>query len=170
MRVLSIALLTVALLATSIPRALAAKPTQVEPTRKRGKERRAERRSRDMSRGGTEDGTFEFVLGGLTAAVTAVLIGRGIWELTQIDETRKACENGGTEAACLGDNPGRGNQIAAGLSFGFAVPLSVATGFLFSRAVRARRDHRAWHEQHPEVSLHPSVGPRGGGLALQLRF
>lgn len=169
MRACAIALLAAAIAATSTP-ARAAEPTRIEPKAKTGKERRAERRARDDSQGGTEDGTFEFVLGGLTAAVTAVVIGRGIWELTQIDETRQACREGAGEAACATDNPGRGNQIGAGLSFGFAVPLSVATGFLFARAVRTRRDHRKWHEQHPEVTLHPSASRRGGGLALQVRF
>jgi hypothetical protein len=41
---------------------------------------------------------------------------------------------------------------------------------LFARAVRTRRDYKAWHAQHPEVTLLPSAGPRGGGLALRLRF
>ncbi len=145
-------------------------PTQVEPEKLRGKERRAARRARDESQGGTEDGTLEFVLGALTATVTAVVIGRGVWELTQIDEQRRDCENGASDLACGSPNEARGNQIAAGLSFGFAVPLSVAAGFLFARGARTRRDYKAWHEQHPEVSLAPSLGRRGGGLALQVRF
>lgn len=145
-------------------------PTRVEPKALKGKERRAARRARDESNGGTEDGTFEFVLGSLTAVVTAVVIGRGIWELTQIDEHKRECDNGASDLDCGTDFVGRGNQIAAGVSFGIAVPLSVSAGFLFARGARIRRDHKAWHAQHPEVSLLPSAGPRGGGLALQLRF
>jgi hypothetical protein len=145
-------------------------PTRIEPKKLKGKERRAARRARDESQGGTEDGTFEFVLGSITAVVTGVVIGRGVWELTQIDELKRDCANGASDLDCGTANEGRGNRIAAGLSFGIAVPLSVATGFLFARAVRTRRDYKAWHAQHPEVSLLPSAGRRGGGLALQVRF
>ena len=53
------------------------KPTRIEPEKLKGKERRAARRARDESQGGTENGTFEFVLGSLTAVVTGVVIGRG---------------------------------------------------------------------------------------------
>lgn len=167
------ALLASAITVTSSP--VNAKPSKQEPTRIEpktldGKERRAARRARDESQGGTEDGTFEFVLGSLTAVVTGVVIGRGIWELTQIDELRRDCANGAADLDCGTVNEGRGNRIAAGLSFGVAVPLSVATGFLFARAVRTRRDYKAWHAQHPDVSLMPSAGRRGGGLALKVRF
>lgn len=167
------ALLAAAITVTSSPvnaKTPKQKPTRIEPTKLKGKERRAARRARDESQGGTEDGTFEFVLGSLTAVVTGVVIGRGIWELTQIDELKRDCANGASDLDCGTENEGRGNRIAAGLSFGVAVPLTVATGFLFARAVRTRRDYKAWHAQHPEVSLMPSAGRRGGGLALQVRF
>ncbi|MGH1340929.1 MAG: hypothetical protein ACRBN8_05225 [Nannocystales bacterium] len=154
---------------TSSP-AVAAKPTRIEPKPLKGKERRKARRERDESQGGTENGTFEFVLGSVAAVITGAVIGRGAWELTQIDELRTHCANGGADLDCGTGNVGRGNRIAAGLSFGFAVPMAVATGFLFARGARTRRDYKAWHVQHPEVSLRPSVSQRGGGLALQLRF
>lgn len=145
-------------------------PTQVTPEQIGGKERRAARRDRDDSNGGTDDGTFEFVLGALVAVVTGVVIGRGVWELTQIEQTRRDCANGASDFACASANQGRGNRIAAGLSFGVAVPMSVATGFLFARAVRTRRDYRAWHAEHPQVSLSAAAGRRGAGLGLQVRF
>ncbi len=161
---------TLALPPVASARAAEPEPTRIEPKPLAGKERRKERRMRDESHGGTENGTFEFVLGGIAAAVTATVIGRGIWELVQIRETERDCRNGAVELACSSPNAARGNQIAAGLSFGLAVPLSVATGFLFARGVRTRRDYQAWHAQHPQVSLLPSAGRRGGGLALHVRF
>ncbi|MCR9159386.1 MAG: hypothetical protein ACE37F_08285 [Nannocystaceae bacterium] len=173
MRSVASALLACAITVTSSPvnaKRPKAEPTRIEPEKPSGKERRAARRARDESQGGTEDGTFEFVLGSLTAVVTAVVIGRGVWELTQIDELKKQCANGASDLDCGTAHEGRGNRVAAGLSFGMAVPLSLATGFLFARAVRTRRDYKAWHAQHPEVSLVPSAGRRGGGLALHVRF
>lgn len=162
--------LAFAIAATSTSSAVAAEPTRVEPKPLKGKERREARRERDESQGGTENGTFEFVLGSVAAVITGAVVGRGVWELTQIEELRKDCANGAVDLDCGTANEGRGNQIAAGLSFGFAVPMAVATGFLFARGARTRRDQQAWHAQHPEVSLRPSVSRRGGGLALQLRF
>ncbi|MBV1862122.1 MAG: hypothetical protein KUG77_27135 [Nannocystaceae bacterium] len=159
-----------AIAVTSTPPALAAKPTRIEPKPLKGKERREARRERDESQGGTETGTFEFVLASVAAVITGAVIGRGAWELTQIDELREDCANGSADLDCGTFNVGRGNRIAAGLSFGFAVPMAVATGFLFARGARTRRDNKAWHEQHREVSLRPSASRRGGGLALQLRF
>ncbi len=162
--------LALAIALTSTSSAVAAEPTRIEPKPLKGKERREARRNRDESQGGTENGTFEFVLGSVAAVITGAVIGRGAWELTQIDELEKDCANGASDLDCGTGNVGRGNRIAAGLSFGFAVPMAVATGFLFARGARTRRDHRVWHEQHPEVSLRPSVSRRGGGLALHLRF
>ncbi len=158
----------IALIPTSS--AIAAKPTRIEPKPLNAKERREARRERDESQGGTENGTFEFVLGSVAAVVTAAVIGRGIWELTQIEKLQQDCGNGASDLDCATENPGRGNRIAAGLSFGFAVPMVAATGFLFARGTRTRRDHRRWHAQHPEVSLRPSASRHGGGVALQLRF
>ncbi len=159
-----------AIAVTSTSPALAAKPTRIEPKALKGKERREARRARDESQGGTENGTFEFVLGSVAAAITAAVIGRGVWELTQIEQQQKDCANGASDLACGTDNQGRGNRIAAGLSFGFAVPMALATGFLFARGARTRRDHKTWHAEHPQVSLRPSASRTGGGLALQLRF
>ena len=160
---------------TLAPAAHAAdKPYQIAPEKKSGKERRAARRAADTSEEGTRNGALEFGLGSVAAVVTAVVIARGIWELTQIDEARRDCLAGAAELAC--SDPAtfaRGNRIAAGLSFGFAVHLGVATGFLFARGVRTRRDWQAWHREYPqapEVSLMPRASRRGGGLALHVRF
>lgn len=163
--------LAFAIAVTSTSAAAAAKkPTRIEPKPLSGKERREDRRERDESQGGTENGTFEFILGSVAAVITGAVIGRGAWELTQIEELRKDCANGASDLDCGTANEGRGNRIAAGLSFGFAVPMLVATGFLFARGARTRRDHKKWHAEHPQVSLRPQVSRRGGGLALQLRF
>ena len=173
MRALANAAVAFAIVVTSSPATAAPpqpEPTRIEPPQLSGKQRRAARRARDASQGGTENGTFEFVLGSLTAVVTAVVIGRGIWELTQLEKLHRDCDNGALDFDCGTAREGRGNKVAAGLSFGIAVPLSVAAGFLFARGARARRDYQAWHAAHPKVSLAPAAGPRGGGLTLQLRF
>ena len=173
MRVLASAAVATVIVVTSSPARAEPpppEPTRIEPPELKGKERRAARRARDASQGGTENGTFEFVLGSVTAVVTAVVIGRGIWELTQLDKLHRDCDNGAVDFDCGTAREGRGNKVAAGVSFGVAVPLSVAAGFLFARGARTRRDFKAWHAAHPEVSLLPAAGSRGGGLALRLRF
>ncbi len=159
--------------ASPIQALAAAKPYRVAPDKAGGKQRRADRRAKDFSEAGTKRGNLEFGLGSVAAAVTLAVIGRGIWELTQISEIRRQCADGASDLACGGGDEGRGNRIAAGLSFGFAVPLGLATGWLFARALRTRRDHRRWHLEHPDAArlmLRPAASRRGAGLALRLRF
>lgn len=163
--------LSVAML--SMPARAADGPQRVAPTKRNGKQRRADRAARDFSRGGTERGGVEFGIAAAATIATGALIGRGIWELTQIDDTRRNCREGAVELACRSEDLGRGNKIAAGLSFGFAVPVGVAAGWLWARAVRTRRDHRAWHAAHPDAasfSVRPIASRRGGGLVLRGRF
>lgn len=156
---------------TATPPPLLAAPTRVVPPKKTRKQRRAEQRQRDMSEGGQRRGIIELTLGSLTLAMSAVLIGRGAWELTQAAKLRDVCESGDAPLECLVDDPARGGQIGAGLSFGFAVPFAVAGGFLVARGARIHRDYGKWKRaQAPEVSLIPYGGTTGGGVRLRLRF
>jgi hypothetical protein len=135
-------------------------------------------RPADLSRGGERRGGIEFALGSVTAALTGVLIGRGIWELVIADRAAKKCANGGTDPSCPPDlidpKPGRGGRISGGLSLGFALPVAIASGFLFRYAVRIRRDFKRFEREHPgaarDVALSPWLGRTGGGVALRLRF
>ncbi len=134
-------------------------------------------RPADLSRGGERRGGIEFALGSVTAALTGVLVGRGIWELVAAERAAKRCANGGTDPSCadlIDPKPGRGGRISGGLSLGFAVPVAVASGFLFRYAVRIRRDFKRFEREHPgaarDVALSPWLGRTGGGVALRLRF
>ncbi|SRR5690606_3632964 len=146
-------------------------PVQVVPERKRGKERRAERRAKDWSEGGQRRGILELTLGSITAGVALLLVGRGGWELHQAAVLRDTCDEGSLDVACLLDDPTAGSRVAAGLSFAFAVPVGIASGFLFARGVRTHRDYKAWKaRQSRTVSVHPHAGPHGAGLVLHGRF
>lgn len=126
----------------------------------------------DPSRGGTRTGGIEFALGSLTAALSGGLIARGIWEAVQARRTAIACQAGATtDPTCANDSvPGRAGKIAAGLSFGFAIPAAIASGFLFRYAVRIRRDYLRHQAQRRDVAAAPWFGSTGGGVALRLRF
>lgn len=130
----------------------------------------------DLSRGGERKGGIEFALGSITAALTATLIGRGIWELVVAERTAKQCAAGTTDdptCSFLGTKPGRGGQVAGGLSLAFAVPVGLASGFLFRYAVRIRRDYHRYQRDHadtPAVALSPWLGRSGGGVGVRLRF
>jgi hypothetical protein len=147
-------------------------PPRVTPEKKSRKERRAQRRTKDMSDGGTNRGIIEFMLGGVTAAGSLALIGRGAWELVQGQRTVDECNDpdGRDLDECFAVDPARPSKIAAGLSFAFAVPMAVASGLLFGRAARIRRDHRKFHAEQARLSLVPVAGRRGGGLQLFVRF
>lgn len=124
----------------------------------------------DRSRGGTQRGGLEFALGSITAVLAGVLIGRGTWELVEADRIAKQCAAGETnDPICRNTRipPGRTGKVAGGLSIGFAVPMAIASGFLFRRAVRIHRDWKQWHAQAGVTAW----GDRtGGGVGLRLRF
>jgi len=123
----------------------------------------------DPSRGGERKGGIELALGSITAALSATLVGRGIWELVKAKRNADQCEVIGVEDPTCG----RGEEIAGGLSLAFAVPVAVASGFLFRYGLRIRRAHRRFHEQNPRpagASLSPWLGPGSGGAVLHVRF
>ncbi len=151
------------------PEALArrAKTPQVTPAK-----RAKSKPDADLSRGGERKGGLEFALGSITAALTAVLIGRGTWEIIVAKRTAERCAAGTTsDPTCTIDaKPGRGGRVAGGLSLAFAVPIGIASGFLFRYAVRIRRDHRRFERAQPDVAMSPWFAPNTGGVGLRLRF
>lgn len=142
------------------------------PPKTTRKERRAARASRDLSEGGERRGIIELTLGSLTAALSAVLIGRGGWELARAAALEGSCESADPPLECMWDEPARGNRIAGGLSLGFAVPFAVASGFLLARGVRIHRDYRRYErtQGRSALTIAPWGGPAGGGLQLRVRF
>ncbi|HET6585983.1 MAG TPA: hypothetical protein VFG69_21145 [Nannocystaceae bacterium] len=136
--------------------------------------KRAKAKDVDLSKGGTQRGGLELALGSITAVLTGVLIGRGTWELVNARKLEKDCASGmSTNPDCsplLGDNPTRSTKIAGGLSLAFAVPMAIATGFLFARGVRVHRAWKAWHARERAVAIVPYASRRGGGVGLTLRF
>jgi hypothetical protein len=165
----------VAALALAVPDAAWAKrekQNRVTPPKKKRKDRIAEREAKDFSEGGTRRGAIEFTIGGVAVAVFGVLVGRGAWEIVQGQELDRECANGTSmELQCETTNPpSRGNRVAAGLSFGFAVPMAIAAGFMFAHGARIHRDYKAWKLEQQRVQLIPSASRRGAGLSLQVRF
>jgi hypothetical protein len=171
--------LLVAGLSTSAPsvafgkRDKAAKDNRVTPRKKKFKDRKEARAKKDFSEAGTRRGAIEFTLGSAAVVVFGVLIGRGAWELAQGQKLERTCADGtAAELQCtLSDPPSRGNKIAAGLSFGFAVPMAIAAGFLFAHGARIHRDYKAFkRNEQVRLQLVPVAGRRGGGVGLRLRF
>lgn len=151
--------------------ARAAEPVVVAPPKQSRKLRRESRKDMDMSKGGTQRGILEFTLGSLTAAGALALIGRGAWELVEGRKLEDECSDFTSEASeCGTPNPSRDSEIAAGLSFGLAVPMAIASGFLFARGARIHRDYETFRRANPELSLIPRAGRHGGGLTLRVRF
>ena len=148
-------------------------PTQITPQKKSGKTRRQERRSEevDRSEGGARQGVLELTLGSVVLGTSALLIGRGGWEITEGQRQAEECAAGSDSISCSLD-PRRNAGIAAGLSFGVAGVLGLAGGFLVTRGVRIRRDYLEWKRTHARLSLHPwaSITRPSGGLSLRIRF
>jgi hypothetical protein len=145
------------------------KPTQVvAPKRAKAKA------DADPSKGGTQRGGLELALGSITAVLTGVLIGRGAWELVNANRIEEECRNDASSdpncTGVLGARPWRMARVAGGLSLGFAVPMAIASGFLFRRGVRVHRAWKAWHAQDRAVAVTPWAGRNGGGLSFALRF
>lgn len=141
---------------------------RIEPAPRNARERRAQRRTEDASEGGRRNGILELTLGSIATTVSAVLIGRGGWELARADEAREHCDDGSIDPACSSTNPARGNYIAAGLSFGFSVPIAIAGGLLLARGVRIHRDYRAHRAR--EVTVRSWGSADGAGLSVRWRF
>lgn len=148
----------------------AKKPQRVAPKRIRGKQRRAQRRaSKDLSQAGTRRGVIEFSLGSLMGVLSGVLIGRGAWELVRANRVDPCLE---FDVVCQDEASfqTRDSRIAAGLSFGMAVPAALATGFLFARGARVHRDYKKWKLREGTVALSPTFDRSGGGLSLRVNF
>ena len=144
-----------------------AKPKQVTA------EKRAKEKDVDPSKGGTQRGGLEFALGSITAVLAGVLIGRGAWEVQNAQRIENLCNEDASNPNCsgiLGARPWRMSRVAAGLSFGFAVPIAIASGFLFRRGVRINRAWKAWHAQERAVAVSPWGDRTGAGVGLSLRF
>jgi len=144
------------------------KPTQVVAPK------RAKAKDADLSKGGTQRGGLELALGSVAAVLSGVLIGRGAWELVNAEKIEKECaDDTSSDPNCtgvLGARPWRMARVAGGLSIGFAVPMAIASGFLFRRGVRVHRAWKAWHAQERAVAVTPWAGRDGGGLSFGLRF
>jgi hypothetical protein len=160
-----------------MPRPAAARrdegPLQITPEKQKGKERRQARRADvDRSEGGTRRGVLELTLGSIVGATSGLLVGRGVWEAIRAGRIEEECARGSDTIECTFVHPGRQARIAAGLSFGFAGVLGLASGFLLVRGVRIHRDWREWKAQSARLSLRPwaSIRDPSGGLSLRLRF
>lgn len=142
-------------------------PTQVVPPKK-GKAKSKDEPT-ELSRGGERRGITELVLGSVATATGAALLGRGIWEIGVGRRVARECANGeSTDVACNRPNPGNGGYIAAGLSFGFAVPFAVAGGLLLARGAKVNRAYKTWKKQHGAVAV--TANGRGAGVSLSFRF
>ena len=166
----------VAGLSTSTPAVAYAKrdkQARVTPPKKKRKDRKAAREQKDFSEAGTKRGAIEFTLGSAAVVLFGVLIGRGAWEVVQGRNLERGCADGTSmDLQCsISDPPSRGNRIAAGLSFGFAVPMAIAAGFLFAHGARIHRDYKAFKRvEQARLRVMPTAGRRGGGVSLRLRF
>ncbi len=146
-------------------------PTQIVPPKHKPKKGRPPKGA-DTSEGGRRQGVTEISLGAVTGTVSLILVGRGIWELTEMRRLRRECDafEGSDELGCQLRNPPLHPGLAAGLSFGFAVPLGVASGLLLARGIRIHKDYKAFRKANPELALQPWAGRGGGGLTLRGRF
>ncbi len=150
-----------------------AKPTQIAPTKVRGKQRRQERRADvDRSEAGARRGILELTLGSIVLGTSGLLVSRGIWELVTSRRLANDCESGRSDALECALNPRRQGSIAAGLSFGFSAVVGVAGGFLLTRGIRIHRDYREWSRQQARIQLAPwaTVRQPSAGLSLRVRF
>jgi hypothetical protein len=130
---------------------------------------------------GQDRGDIEIVLGAVTAAVSATLVGLGIYSARRSVVLREYCaqepELGAIdmpdvvyESLCneiVGADPARSSAISSGLAFAFAVPVAVSSGFLLRKGVRMRREYKRVHG----VALRPwAPGGRGAGLTFGFAF
>lgn len=130
---------------------------------------------------GQDRGDIEIVLGAVTAAVSATLVGLGIYNARRSVVLREYCMQEPTldalempdvvyDSLCneiVGADPARSSAISSGLAFGFAVPVALSSGFLLRKGVRMRREYKRVHG----VALRPwSPGGRGAGLTFGFSF
>ncbi|MCA9660603.1 MAG: hypothetical protein KC486_19840 [Myxococcales bacterium] len=130
---------------------------------------------RDLSHGGSERGAVEFALAGVTGALSITLITLGGVQLKRSYEIRDYCDDHTTDPACtpLTGDPYVAGVISSSLSFFFAVPSAIASGFLLRRGLRTRRDYDVWQAKNPGLAgarVTPWLRRGGGGVGINLRF
>ncbi|MEZ4385922.1 MAG: hypothetical protein R3A79_31675 [Nannocystaceae bacterium] len=135
----------------------------------------AEERDADLSRGGAERGAVEFALAGVTGALSVTLIALGGAQLHRAYEIRDYCDEHANDPACspLTGDPYVAGVVSSSLSFFFAVPSAIASGFLIRRGLRTRRDYDAWRAKNPGLAgarVTPWMRQGGGGVGLHVRF
>lgn len=154
--------------------ARADEPARVVPGKSLA-ERRKARRNVDLSRGGTRNGALELALGSVTAVVFGVMIGRGAWEYSEGSKLLAGCrESPGYDPLCGRRLPALGYRVAAGIAFGLAVPVAVASAFLFVRGTRTYRQWKAFHAKDAAWRRRTMVTaaylPGGGQVGLRIVF
>ncbi|MBZ5711109.1 hypothetical protein [Nannocystis pusilla] len=127
----------------------------------------------------SERGDVEIGLGAVTAAVAGALVGVGSYEAYRAVRTRNYCtlqnwlRDPEYSTHCmgpLGGDPFVAAVVSSSLSFAFAVPIAVASGFLLRRGIVTRR---AWKAARPanKMSFRPwSNGQTTFGLTFGLAF
>jgi len=125
----------------------------------------------DLSRSGTRMGVLEFSLGAVTAAVATTLVIYGSVQFYRGQQLKAFCEQPASfsspECSALLGDPVLNARIAGGLSLGFAIPIAVASGFLFRRGVRINRDYRTFRRSAWRLLPYASRGQAGGFLHIQ---
>ncbi|MCA9692184.1 MAG: hypothetical protein KC636_21470 [Myxococcales bacterium] len=153
--------------ATSKGRRAAPRPTVITPDDGIA----ASAKDQDLSNGGERRGVLEYSLGGLTAALSVTLIAFGSVQLHRGIKLRERCSSyeyaSSSECFAPVGSPPTNYLASGGLSLAFSLPMAIASGFLFRRAVRIHRDYKTW--KRAQVAVSPWVG-QGGGLSLSLRF
>jgi len=125
----------------------------------------------DLSLSGTRTGVLEFSLGAVTAAVATTFVVYGSVQFYRGQQLKAFCEQPASfnspECSSLLGDPVLNARIAGGLSLGFAIPIALASGFLFRRGVRINRDYRKFHRTAWRLLPYASRGQAGGFLHIQ---
>lgn len=149
-----------------------AEPGVVLPTARSTKATRA---ARDRSRGETDRGDVELVLGSVTTGLAATLVVLGAYSLYRGQVLQSYCSDdafvdAGQSSICndvTGFDPVRGARISGGLALALSVPIAVGGGLLLRKGVRIRRD---WQRQRRGLSLRPWLVGQAAGLDVGFRF
>ncbi|MCY0989828.1 hypothetical protein OV203_22005 [Nannocystis sp. ILAH1] len=126
----------------------------------------------------SERGDVEIGLGAVTAAVSGALVGVGTYEAVRAVRVRSICTGQSADPerdptiVCtgpLGGDPFVAAVVSSSLSFAFAVPIAVASGFLLRRGIATRRAWKAGANN--KMSVRPwSNGQTQFGLTFGLAF
>lgn len=145
---------------------------------------------RDLSEGGRHRGVIEFALGGVTAGLSATLVTLGAVGLARAIQIRDYCDaerkkreellttvalplDPACEPSLLNVDPFTEAKVSSSLSFALAVPVAIASAFLFRRGARIRADYRV-HQAGATARRAPWITPNawraGAGLTFGVRF